>query len=59
MADTAPLWQVVLGLVGFASFVIVPVLAVRWARRRRLRGEEAAGYSAEGAEAIVHHHLPH
>ena len=59
MADTAPLWQVALGLVGFAAFVLLPVLAVRWARRRRLRGEEATTYNAEGAETLIHHHLPH
>jgi hypothetical protein len=52
----APLWQTILGLGVFAAVVVGPVLAVRWASRRRARGEEAGADTTKGAESMLFTH---
>jgi Na+/proline symporter len=53
---SAPIWQSVLGIVGFAAAVIGPILLALWAQRRRARGEEAGAGTAKGAESMLYTH---
>lgn len=53
---SAPLWQTLLGVFGFAAGVILPVLLALWGRRRRARGEEASADTTKGAESILYTH---
>jgi hypothetical protein len=53
---SAPIWQTIMAVVGFASVVVGPVLLVIWARRRRARGEEAGADTAKGAESMLFTH---